>query len=87
MSETGKQERVDILGAIRPRNNPPNKDVLLWVTPSRGQIQYDPDINQTRGHLVGVELDAVNREHKDDVVFFDAAISKCLYHIYAMEHV
>lgn len=34
MSQTGKQEGVDVFQIIRPRNETPNEDVFLLVAPS-----------------------------------------------------
>ena len=39
MSKTGKQEGVEILRIIQPRNKTPNQDMFLLVTSSGGQIQ------------------------------------------------
>jgi hypothetical protein len=87
VSKAGKQERVQVLGIIWPRNKAPYKDVLLLVMHSRRQIQQHPDVDPARRQLLSIELGAVDRKHEDNVVLSDAAIFKRLYHIRAMENI
>lgn len=56
-------KRVEILRFVGARNEAPGKNILLFVTEIRCEVEENPDIDSATGLFALIQLSAVNREH------------------------
>ena len=74
MSQSRKQEQVEILWPIWTRYDTSRQNILDLVVFIWSQVNNDPDIDPAIQLFVPIELRAVNQKHENTVVLIDRSL-------------